>query len=85
MIEGYCGALGWLQEKGVPLSSAHLVPLLELWDGVCWLFENGAKPASWLGHVLRALKLFSAEVRSDALRQAEVRPFGWSLAHLAYI
>lgn len=72
VIEGYCGALAWLQEKGVSMTSAHLVPVLELWDGVCCLFEKGAKPANWLGHVLRALKLFSAESRTDAVSLAEV-------------
>ena len=73
VIEGYCGALASLQEKGVSLTSAHLVPLLELWDGVCCLFEKGAKPANWLGHVLQALKLFTAEARADAVSHAQVK------------
>lgn len=72
VVEGYCGALAWLQEKQWPLTSAHLVPLLELWDGVCCLFEHTSKPSNWLNHLLRAAKLFTSEIRAVAASHAQV-------------
>ncbi|CAL8468043.1 g7582 [Coccomyxa elongata] len=83
VIEGYCGALAWLQKKQWPLTSAHLVPLLELWDGVCCLFEHTSKPSNWLNHLLRAMKLFTAEMRADAASHARVSSKAMtSAAHL---
>ncbi len=73
VIEGYCGALAWLQRRQWPLTSAHLVPLLELWDGVCCLFEHTSKPSNWLNHLLRAVKLFTAEMRAEAASHARVK------------
>jgi len=81
VLEKYCEALAWLKAKEGPLSSAHLTPLLELWDGVCCLFKTGAKPSNWLGHLLRLLKLFTEDVRAEAASKAEVRP---ELRNLGY-
>jgi hypothetical protein len=53
--------------------SATLVPLLELWDGVCCLFLGRAKPAPWVNLIMRAAKAFTPEQRGAAAEAAEVR------------
>lgn len=49
-----------------------LVPLLELWDGVCCLFAEAKKPSAWLAQLLRALKQFPEDARAQAAALAKV-------------
>ena len=57
---------------GTPLTDpALLVPLLRLWDGVCWLYSGRAKPSAWVALLLRLAKLFSPEAREAAAAAAE--------------
>jgi hypothetical protein len=61
--------------QGAPLleDASLLAPLLTLWDGVCVLFTGRAKPAAWLGLVLRAARLFSPAARGAAAAAATAR------------
>lgn len=57
-------------EQGLP--GEVLVPVLELWDGVCWYWSGRSKPGSWLSALLKTARLFSAAARSEAASTAQV-------------
>ena len=76
-LEDRCNHEQQIQQQQVKL----LVPVLELWDGVCCLFAAAKKPSGWLAQLLRALKLFPEEARALAASSAKVCPSSPVPAH----
>lgn len=72
VLEQACDMLAWQREAQQDLitDSKHLVCLLEYWDGICYLFAGKSKPAHWVTRVLKAVRLFTVDARTQAATQA---------------
>jgi hypothetical protein len=70
--EQYLG--GGSEQKTLSGGVELMVPLLELWDGVCGLFTGRPKPSHWVATLLRVCKLFPPEVRTSSGNLAKVPP-----------
>ncbi|KAL0027912.1 hypothetical protein WJX79_002394 [Trebouxia sp. C0005] len=75
VLEQSCDMFRWRhQQVKQPITHTNqLTSLLEFWDGICRLYTGKAKPSHWIGHLLKTLKLFTAEARIHAASTAEIR------------
>lgn len=73
VLEQACDMFKWrhMHQKQLITRPEQLTSLLEFWDGVCHLFTGRAKPSHWVANLLRALKLFTASTREQAVSKAE--------------
>ena len=74
VLEQSCDMFRWRhQQSKQPITQTdQLTSLLEFWDGICHLYTSKAKASHWVGHLLKTLKLFTAEARKDAASAAEI-------------
>ena len=75
VLEQYCQMLKCLhhdEHMWGQVGHTWLGALVELWDGVCWLFQGKAKPSNWLEQLLKAAKLFSNAQREQMVATVKV-------------
>ena len=74
VLEQACDALAWQKEaQKTHISDAkQMANLLEYWDGVCHLFAGKTKPLHWVSRLLKAVRLFTVDARTQAAAQAVV-------------
>ena len=75
VLEMVCETVLGLQKQGEGTAgqeTALLVPLLELWDGICACWQGKPKPAGWTKSLFKVMKGFEPDARAQAADAAEV-------------
>ena len=75
VLEMVCEALLGLQKQPggkAGQDAALMVPLLELWDGICGCWQGKPKPGAWTKFVFKVAKGFEPDARARAADAAEV-------------
>jgi hypothetical protein len=57
---------------GVGQEIELLVPILELWDGICGCWQGKPKPAAWSSLIFKTAKGFPPDARERAAGAAQV-------------
>lgn len=67
-LEQTCDMFKWQhQQSQQPIHhTQQLSCLFECWDGICHMYMHEAKPSHWISQLLKTLKWFTPEARTNA-------------------